>query len=361
MPITEFPAAAKPAAPFANGALRRRISLFARFDRRLRDMSLLGATAVLTAIAVVAALSLHLVIEYLLFAGAEGTNLRAAAMVTVLVAAPICAYAQLLIRRLGASRRALKAMTERLALAVDHAEAANQAKSQFLASMSHELRTPLNGIIGFAEVIRTQLMGPVGNPRYLEYVKDIHDSGMHLLDVINDVLDLAKIEAGHATLDEVADCDIGAIVESAVRMVRPTADKRGVTVTMTLAAAIRLRLSERMTRQIVLNIVSNAVKFTPAGGTVRLTDRVILGGAYAIEIADTGIGIAPDKVSVALAPFGQIDSPLARENKGTGLGLPLAKAMMELQGGLLAIDSRLGEGTTVMLTFPAARVLSAAA
>lgn len=361
MPTAQVPFSSKPAVPSVDGAKRRRISLFARFDRRLRDMSLLGATAVLTAIAVVAALSLHVLIEFLLFDGAQGTNLRAAAMVTVLVAAPICAYAQVLIRRLGTSRRALKQMTERLAVAVDHAEAANLAKSRFLASMSHELRTPLNGIIGFAEVIRTQMMGPVGNPRYLEYVKDIHDSGMHLLNVINDVLDLSKIEAGHATLDEVTDCDIDAIVESAVRMVRPTADKRGVTVTMTLAAAVRLRLSERMTRQIVLNIVSNAVKFTPAGGTVSLTDRRNPGGNYAIDITDTGIGIAPDKIPVALAPFGQIDSPLARESKGTGLGLPLAKAMMELQGGSLSIRSRPHEGTTVTLTFPAARVLSAAA
>ena len=361
MSTVKVPETADSAAPSADGASRRRISLFARFDRWLRDMSLLGATAVLTGIAVVAALSLHVVIEYVLFSGADGTNLRAAAMVTVLVAAPICAYAQLLIRRLGASRKALRQMTERLALAVDRAEATNQAKSRFLANMSHELRTPLNAIIGFAEVIRTQLMGPVGNPRYLEYVRDIHDSGMHLLNVINDVLDLAKIEAGHATLDEVTDCDMNAIVELGVRMLRPVADKRGVRISVKVAAPVRLQLAERMTRQIVLNILSNAVKFTPGGGTVSLRDRLTAAGDYVIEIADTGIGMAPEQIPIALAPFGQIDSALARESKGTGLGLPLAKAMMELQGGSLAIRSRPQEGTTVTLTFAAARVLSAAA
>ena len=344
--------------PIEQPADTDRHSALAALDRFLVRGSVIRGTAVLTVIAVLAALVCTIGVEYLLYGRMDPEDLIVASLVTMLVAAPICAYAQSLIRKIRASRRALKDLTEHLAVALQRAEDANHAKSQFLANMSHELRTPLNAIIGFSEMMRSQLLGPIGNPRYLDYAKDIHNSGSHLLNIINDILDLARVEAGEAAQQETEECDMDALVDGMLRMLRPIAAKQRVTVTREAGCeAPQLLVAERMTRQVLINIISNAVKFTPEGGTVVIGHRMTAGGDYALSVADSGVGMSPAEIVVALTPFGQNKNPLNSSNKGTGLGLPLAKAMMELQGGALDIDSTPGRGTTVTLIFPAERVV----
>ena len=237
------------------------------------------------------------------------------------------------------------------------AETANRTKSEFLANMSHELRTPLNAIIGFSEIIREELFGPLGNTHYGEYIQDIHESGTHLLGLINDILDVSKLEAGKIDLRD-EDCNVAQVVEGVVRFVRERADHGKVELVLDgLDTLPNLRADEKRLKQILLNLLSNAIKFTPPGG--RVTIRGQAGDAddpLVIAIADTGIGIAPRDIPRALMPFAQIDSQLSRRYEGTGLGLPLTKSLVELFGGTLEIESELGAGTTVSVTFPAARV-----
>ncbi len=331
-------------------------------NRRLGRLSLRMATAVLVAVAIVGALALHWVLGFIPGLQPDRGVYISASIVTILVATPIIAYAQGLIRSLRDSRRVLKRMTERLAVALDEAERASQAKSSFVANMSHELRTPLNAIIGFSDVIRNASIGPVGNPRYLGYAKDIHDSGVHLLGIINEILDLAKIESGRALPEKPEPFALVPMLEQAVRVTEPLAQKQRVAVTVDIAAEhhrIELLAVERTVRQIVLNILSNAVKFTPADGSVRLSLDLSDNG-LAVRIADTGIGMSAEDIKVALTPFGQVDSALSRAHAGTGLGLPLAKAMMELAGGRLAIKSAPDRGTTVSMIFPPASVMAKA-
>jgi signal transduction histidine kinase len=330
-------------------------------NRLLGRLSLRMATAVLVAVAIVGALALHWLLGLIPGLEPDRGVYISASIVTILVATPIIAYAQNLIRSLRDSRRVLKRMTERLAVALDEAERASQAKSSFVANMSHELRTPLNAIIGFSDVIRSASIGPVGNPRYLDYAKDIHDSGVHLLGIINEILDLAKIESGRALPEKPEPFALVPMLEQAVRVTAPLAQKQGVAVTVEVAehGGVELLAVERVMRQIVLNILSNAVKFTPAGGTVRMSLDLSDGG-LAVQIADTGIGMSAEDIKVALTPFGQVDNALSRQHAGTGLGLPLAKAMMELAGGRLAIKSAPGRGTTVSMIFPPASVMAKA-
>lgn len=330
----------------------------AGLNRLLGRLSLRMATAVLVAVAIVGALALHWLLGFIPGLEPDRGVYISASIVTILVATPIIAYAQNLIRSLRDSRRVLKRMTERLAVALDEAERASQAKSSFVANMSHELRTPLNAIIGFSDVIRNASIGPVGNPRYLDYAKDIHDSGVHLLGIINEILDLAKIESGRALPEKPEPFALVPMLEQAVRVTAPLAQKQGVAVSVDVAehGGIELLAVERVMRQIVLNILSNAVKFTPAGGTVRVSLDLSDDG-LALRIADTGIGMSAEDIKVALTPFGQVDNALSRAHAGTGLGLPLAKAMMELAGGRLAIKSAPGRGTTVSMIFPPASVM----
>jgi signal transduction histidine kinase len=335
-----------------------RIAL-AGLNRLLGRLSLRMATAVLVAVAIVGALALHWVLGFIPGLEPDRGVYISASIVTILVATPIIAYAQGLIRSLRDSRRVLKRMMERLAVALDEAERASQAKSGFVANMSHELRTPLNAIIGFSDVIRNASFGPVGNPRYLGYAKDIHDSGVHLLGIINEILDLAKIESGRALPEKPEPFALVPMLEQAVRVTEPLAQKQRVAVTVEIAAehqGIELLGVERMVRQIVLNILSNAVKFTPGDGSVRLSLDLSDNG-LAVRIADTGIGMSAEDIKVALTPFGQVDNALSRAHAGTGLGLPLAKAMMELAGGQLAIKSAPGRGTTVSMIFPGNRMM----
>jgi PAS domain S-box-containing protein len=238
------------------------------------------------------------------------------------------------------------------------AELANRAKSEFLANMSHELRTPLNAIIGFSEIMQQELFGAVGNPRYREYVDNIAVSGRHLLSLINDVLDMSKLEAGQVQLEDEA-LDPAQMIETCVMMVRARAEARGIRMTNhARAGGVALRADRRALQQVVLNLLSNAVKFNAEHGaiTIRL-DRTTDGG-LALHVADTGIGIPGHALARVLEPFQQADMRLAREHEGTGLGLSISNALMRLHGGSLSIESTEGTGTTVTATFPPDRVIA---
>lgn len=241
--------------------------------------------------------------------------------------------------------------------AKEQADFANRSKSEFLANMSHELRTPLNAIIGFAEIIKDQLFGPVGQAQYVEYARDIYDSGALLLSLINDILDMSKIEAGKRALAE-AVFDIDNVVHSVVRLVASRAKLGKLHLNVKVPKDLpSLRAEERAIKQVLTNLLTNAIKFTPEGGDVTLTVRMDEFKRMCIVVEDSGIGIAPEDIPLALAPFGQIESALSRKNQGTGLGLPLTKALVELHGGVLDLQSKLGSGTTVTIIFPAERVV----
>jgi len=245
-----------------------------------------------------------------------------------------------------------KAETE-LVRAREEAEQANRAKSQFLATMSHELRIPLNTILGFSEIIRDELMGPEALPRYAEYAGDIHDGGVHLLNLINDILDIAKIEAGKLEIERVP-LPLPALLQSAARLVSVRALEARLTLTVQCPDALPpLLADERGIKQILFNLLSNAIKFTPAGGWITLGADVDAEGATRLTVTDTGIGIPPDQLERVIRPFEQVDNRYGRSAGGTGLGLALVKALTELHGGRLAIASTVGEGTTVTVTLPA--------
>jgi len=234
------------------------------------------------------------------------------------------------------------------------ADGANSAKSQFLATMSHELRTPLNAIIGFAEIMQHEVMGPVGNAQYRSYITDIHMSGTHLLQLINDILDLTKAEAGKLELNEET-IDFGEVIRSAVRVSRTSIEKAGLTANIDLIPELPLlRADERKTRQVLFNLIGNAVKFTPAEGCIDVRARFDPQAGMRITVTDTGIGIAPEN----LQPFVQIDSSLSRQQAGAGLGLPAVKAIMELHGGSLELRRVVGVGTEATATFPPERAVT---
>ena len=220
--------------------------------------------------------------------------------------------------------------------------------------MSHELRTPLNAILGFSEIMKDQHLGPVNNPRYLSYAGDIYASGRHLLGIINDLLDLSKIEAGKMSLDSADEFELTPCVRAALAMMAGLGEKYGVRTVVGLSEdGARLVAVERMVRQIVINLVGNAIKFTPAGGSIHVENGPSPDGHYVLVVRDSGIGMTEKEIANALVPFGQNRTKMTAKHDGTGLGLPLAKAMLELHGGSLAIASRPAEGTTVTLHSPA--------
>jgi len=233
----------------------------------------------------------------------------------------------------------------------DIAEEASRAKSRFLANMSHELRTPLNAVIGFSEVMTHEMFGPVGSPRYLEYARLINESGSHLLELINGILDMSKIEAGKFDLSEET-FDLAEVADQAARFVKLQADRKGVILRVGVAPeAHNIFADKRAVKQIVMNLLSNGVKFTPRGGEVRV---LAMRRANGIEIAvsDTGMGISPEDVKRLGQPFEQVEGAHTRTQEGTGLGLALVKAIAMMHGGEAKIESRLGEGTTVRVFLP---------
>ena len=244
--------------------------------------------------------------------------------------------------------------------AKDQAEVANRSKSEFLANVSHELRTPLNAIIGFAEMMAGQMLGPIGLPKYQEYAADIRDSGGHLLALINDILDMARIESGRLTLHE-EPVGIAVAIEPCVRLATERARRGGVTVEVAIERpTLRLHADERMVKQIVPNLLSNAVKFTLRGGKVTVEAAKGADGRVAIVTSDTGIGMTDDEIAKALTPFHRSESAFSRRFEGTGLGLPITKSLAEAHGARLEITSRPGVGTRCAVIFPATRTLAAA-
>ena len=244
---------------------------------------------------------------------------------------------------------------QQLFLAKIGAETANRTKSVFLANMSHELRTPLNAIIGFSEIIKIAMFGPLGE-RYRGYGGDIFDSGTHLLNLINEILDLSKLEAGQFELHE-EDLDLPAIIQACMHLMEPQAEKAKIQLSKACDNALPvIHADDRRMRQILLNLLSNAVKFTPKGGQVRVSAH-LKSGSLTIAVSDTGIGMAPEDIPKALEAFGQIDSKTSRKHHGTGLGLPLVKHLVELHGGTLTIESKVNIGTTVTVALPPERSL----
>ena len=236
-------------------------------------------------------------------------------------------------------------------------EAANRTKSEFLANMSHELRTPLNAIIGFSDMMSRCLIDAEDTDKFLEYAQDINDSGQHLLALINDILDLSKVEAGKLELDE-SIVDLSQIGDRCLKLLQQKAEDGGLRFSRRLAPTLpRLWADERKVTQISINLLSNAVKFTPPGGHVRMETSIGEDGGVRLCVVDSGIGIAQQDIDKVLAPFTQLDSVVNRKYPGTGLGLPLAKALVELHGGGFAIESEVGEGTIVTATFPKERII----
>jgi NO-binding membrane sensor protein with MHYT domain/nitrogen-specific signal transduction histidine kinase len=251
----------------------------------------------------------------------------------------------------------LEATRHNLLIAKSQAEAGNRAKSNFLSNMSHELRTPLNAIIGFTDLIRQQVLGPVVGPtKYLEYIDDVHHSGEHLLSLINDILDLAKIEAGRHEL-EMIELDVASLLRQAVIFVQPQAKKARVTIFREGDVADALKGDERAMVQIVTNLLSNAVKFSHPGGRVRLFARGLATGGLTLGVEDEGTGMSNEGLKKAMEPFGQAAAMETVEGRGSGLGLPIVKALVEAQGGSFHLESKLGVGTRAWVEFPATRLV----
>jgi len=240
-----------------------------------------------------------------------------------------------------------------LATAAAKAEAESRQKSQFLANVSHELRTPLNAIIGFSEIIKNEVMGALNNDTYMNYIKDIHSSGVHLLSLINDILDFSKAEAGKLEL-HLSEMDATKLIKNCMRLVSPRAEQAKVNlVTEVPNEHFIITGDAKKLKQVLLNLLSNAVKFTPEEGEVKVTAwQNVMDDSIAIEVKDSGIGIAPKDISRAMSPFGQVDSALSRKYEGTGLGLPLTKKFVEIMGGTFKIESEVNVGTTITITIP---------
>ena len=245
-------------------------------------------------------------------------------------------------------RRHNKALQQSILLA----ENANKTKSEFLANMSHELRTPLNAILGFSEMMTTKVFGDLGGPKYDEYAKHIHGSGAHLLDIINDILDLSKIESGRLVVNNTA-INLKEMFDDTRDVLMPRAKKRDVSIGVHVDDEVpELKADARLIKQILLNLLSNGVKFTEAGGRVNLIAHLCKDGSIQIEVIDTGVGMTPSELEIALTPFGQAGTTMTRAHEGTGLGLPLVKSLVELHGGELFIRSKKDIGTTVQILLP---------
>ena len=251
---------------------------------------------------------------------------------------------------LRASQQRTAELAEKYAVEKTRAEEANQAKSKFLANMSHELRTPLNAIIGFSEIMESGMFGPLGADKYREYCNDILGSGQYLLEVINDILDMSKIEAGRIRLD-FEDLDLDSLLAESMRVVSARASDKQLKLSARISPDLHLRADRRALKQVALNLLSNAVKFTPVGGQVTVRGRMAE-NCVVLSIADSGIGIAKEALAKLGRPFEQVESQLTKSHQGSGLGLAIAKSLVELHGGRMRIRSALGRGTLVVVRLP---------
>jgi len=240
----------------------------------------------------------------------------------------------------------------------DELKDVNQSKSRFLTMMSHELRTPLNAIIGFSEMMKLQALGPIENPSYLGYTEDIHKSGIHLLAIINDILDLSKVESGKLVLKQEL-VDAAALTADCQHLIKGIANEHGVKLMApTVPQGLKVLADVRLMKQMLINLMTNACKYTPAGGEVRLAWREDAEGIWA-SVVDTGIGMSQVDIDIAMQPFGQVDNPFVRSREGTGLGLPLVKELIATHGGRLDILSRPGAGSTISLILPRPEAVAA--
>lgn len=232
----------------------------------------------------------------------------------------------------------------------------SQSKNEFIAQMSHELRTPLNSIIGFSEMMTGEVFGPL-DPHYADYAASINEAGRHMQAIVEDVLDMARIEAGKLDLHE-EDANPALLAEAALRMMRPKAAEGRLTLVSDIAETLpRLKADPRRVQQVLINLLANAVKFTPPGGTVTLRVGMDAEGNLEFAVGDTGVGMAESDFAKALTPFGQVENSMTKCHPGTGLGLPLCKSLVELHGGRLDLASQVGEGTVVTAIFPQSRIL----
>jgi two-component system cell cycle sensor histidine kinase PleC len=255
------------------------------------------------------------------------------------------------------ARKIIEEKSRLSAVLLEESDKANKSKSEFLATMSHELRTPLNAIIGFSDVIKRELFGAVGNDRYVDYAKDIYDSGAHLLAIINDILDLARAESGKLKLNE-SEFEVYEVLESCVRMCRGRAETGKVDIRFDESNnGALISADKRLFFQIVINLVTNAIKFTPEGGEVRLSASTGFDQGVIVRVSDTGIGIAAEDLGRVLRPFEQVEGSYVRQKGGAGLGLPYAKRLAELHGGALTLESEPGRGTVATVTLPRERVV----
>ena len=264
-------------------------------------------------------------------------------------------HLRIMVNQLQASQEKLSLLARKYEVAMTRAEAANQAKSEFLANMSHELRTPLNAINGFSEIMAGEMFGPLGDARYKGYAGDILKSGQHLLSLINDILDMAKIEAGKMSL-HYDNLSLKEVCEDAIRLMRGKVTESGLTMHLEAPADLpEIEADHRGIKQVLLNLISNAVKFTPEGGSIVVALSHRPGERVKVSVADTGIGIAPEDLARLARPFEQVEGQHSKTTQGTGLGLALTKSLIELHGGELVMDSEPGRGTTVHFTLPVRR------
>jgi two-component system, cell cycle sensor histidine kinase PleC len=331
--------------------LRRRLHAA---NRWLGRCHIALATTILVAVCMIGAQLLVVFFSWLLGQPLNPKMMVIAASVTIVAATPVILHAQHLIRSQREARYQLKLMTRELAIALHSAQDVNNSRTRQFANMSHELRTPMNAIVGFSDILRNQRFGPMQNDRYLEFASDINDSAQHLLDLINNLLDLAKLEAGGYDTRDAEMVEVEDTIDMVVRLLRPLAAQQEVTVSIDIVnAGLHILMIERMLRQVLINLLSNAIKFTPPQGRVEISVRLAAeAGRMEIVVRDSGIGMTVADIRTAFVPFGQVNSLLSRKHAGTGLGLPLAKAMVELNHGSMTLTSRPGEGTEVTLSFP---------